>query len=85
MTLDGQAPLRYSRMNWTISVALRPAMRGITESGIRWAAWQPVHELAPGGAVSAAPTGPLPETGQQESAGQRRQQQPMPHEAFFSS
>jgi hypothetical protein len=25
---DGQAPLRYSRMNWTMSEALRPAMRG---------------------------------------------------------
>ena len=84
MTEDGQAPLRYSRMNWTMSEALRPAMRGMTELGIRLAAWQPVHELAPGGPASAARTGPL-QAGQQQCAGQHREQQTMPHEAFFSS
>ena len=57
MTLEGQAPLLYSRMAVAISVDLRPAMRGMTESGIFVAAWQPVHELAPGGA-SAARAGP---------------------------
>jgi len=34
MTLEGQAPLRYSRMAVTMSADLRPAMRGMTESGI---------------------------------------------------
>jgi hypothetical protein len=40
-----------------MSADLRPAMRGMTESAIFLVAWQPVHELAPGGA-SAARAGP---------------------------
>src|SRR5262245_7325701 len=57
ITLDGRLPLLNSRIAVVMSPALRPTMRGITESAILVEAWQPVHELAPGGA-SAASAGP---------------------------
>src|SRR5205807_378483 len=53
ITLEGQAPLRYWRMVLAISAAGRPVICGITESATGLVAWQPLHELAPGGASAA--------------------------------
>ena len=80
ITLDGHAPLRYSRMKVTMSAALRPTIRGITESATFFGAWQPVQELAPGGASAAERR-----AGQQQSRARPGSSDSAHQAPFFSS
>jgi len=54
ITVAGFCPERNASMAATISEAGRPAIRGTRVSILGSAAWQPVHDAAPGGGTAGA-------------------------------
>src|SRR5438105_10161271 len=54
ITVAGFCPDRNASIAATISAGLRPAMRGTRVSTFALAAWQPVHDAAPGGGTAGA-------------------------------